>query len=262
MPERKQPVIKSLRSRLSAGEVVYGSWLNLASSLTAEILGRAGFDWLLIDMEHGTGDFRELVHQLQAIEATPAVPLVRVAWNEPWLIKRTLDLGPSGLIIPLINSAAAAEKAVQAMRYPPAGLRGVASMTRPTSFGIEFEKYFASAHDLLLTALQIELKEAIDDIEAIAAVPGVDVLFIGPLDLTTSLGVPCELQSEITQQALRQIEQAARRHGKVLGILLPDSDSVAEYVARGYQFIGISSDGGLLNQAARSMVRTLIEPMH
>ena len=114
-----------------------------------------------------------------------------------------------------------------------------------------------SAHDLLLTVLQIELKEAVDDIEAIAATPGVDVLFIGPLDLTISLGVPLELHSEVAQQALRQIEQAARTHGKAMGILLPDCESVPEYVARGYQFIGISSDGGLLNQAARSIARTL-----
>jgi 4-hydroxy-2-oxoheptanedioate aldolase len=238
---------------------VYGSWLNLGSSLTAEILGRAGFDWLLIDMEHGAGDFRELVHQLQAIEATPAVPLVRVAWNEPWLIKRTLDLGPSGLIIPLISSAQAAEEAVRAVRYPPIGIRGVASMTRPSGFGVDFEEYVATADDRLLTVVQIELKGAVDGIQGIAAVPGVDVLFIGPLDLTTSLGVPCQLDSNIAQQALRRIEQAAQEHGKWLGILLPGCDSVSDYVARGYQLIGVGSEGGLLNQAARSIVRTLSE---
>lgn len=250
-------MIKSLRARLQAGEVVYGSWLNLGSSLTAEILARAGFDWLLIDMEHGTGDFRELVHQLQAIEATPAVPLVRVAFNEPWLIKRTLDIGPSGLIIPLIASAAQAEQAVRAMQYPPKGIRGIASMSRPAVFGTEFEQYRTAADDLLLIAIQIELKEAVDDIEAIAAIPRVDVLFIGPRDLTTSLGVPDHLECDIAQAALRRIEQAARNHGKALGILLPDCESATKYVKRGYQFVGVSSDGGLLNQVARSVLSTL-----
>ena len=250
-------MIKSLRARLQAGEVVYGSWLNLGSSLTAEIFARAGFDWLLIDMEHGTADFRELVHQLQAIEAAPAVPLVRVAFNEPWLIKRTLDIGPSGLIIPLIASATEAERAVRAMRYPPEGIRGIASMSRPTSFGTEFAQYRAEANDLLLTVIQIELKEAVEDIEAIAAVPGVDVLFVGPRDLTTSLGVPDQLESDIAQAALRRIEHAARNHGKALGILLPNCESAIAYVERGYQFVGVSSDAGLLNQAARSVLSAL-----
>jgi 4-hydroxy-2-oxoheptanedioate aldolase len=250
-------MLKSLRKRLQDGEVLYGSWLNLGSSLTAEILARAGFDWLLIDMEHGTGDFRELLHQLQAIDSTAAVPLVRVAYNEPWLMKRTLDLGPSGLVIPLIGSAQQAQQAVRAMRYPAEGIRGIASMTRPSIFGTEFSEYFAQANELLLTVVQVELKEAVDNIEAIAAVPGVDMLFVGPLDLTTSLGVPGELNSEVAQNVLRRIEWAACKHHKYLGILLPDADRAVWYVEHGYQFIGVSSDGGLLNRAAREVVRTL-----
>lgn len=250
-------MIKSLRPRILAGDVVYGTWANLGSSLTTEILARAGFDWIVVDMEHGTGDFRELVHQLQAIEASPAVPLVRVAFNEPWLIKRTLDIGPSGLVIPLIGSAGQAAEAVKATRYPPEGIRGIASMSRPAVFGSEFAEYRARANDLLLTVIQIELQQAVEDIEAIAAVPGIDVLFIGPLDLTTSLGVPGTLGSETAQRALGRIERAAREHHKAMGILLPDVESAIEYRERGYQFIGVSSDAAFLNRAARAAVGAL-----
>lgn len=250
-------MIKSLRPRLSRGEVVIGTWLNLGSSLTAEIVARAGFDWVLIDMEHGTGDFRELMQQLQAIEASPVVPLVRVAFNEPWLFKRTLDLGPSGLMIPLIGSAAQAQEAVRAMRYPPDGFRGIASMTRPAGFGAEFAEYRARANDLLLTVIQIELSEAVSDIDAIAAVPGVDVLFIGPLDLTTSLGVPNQLDSDVAQVALRRIEKAAKEHGKATGILVPNCDLAAKYIDLGYQLVAVGSDAAFVNQGARNVATTL-----
>jgi len=250
-------MIKSLRQRLQQGDVVYGSWLNLGSSLTAEIMACAGFDWLLIDMEHGTGDFRELVHQLQAIEAGPAVPLVRVAANEPWLIKRTLDLGPSGLIIPLVETAADAEAAVCAMTYPPKGIRGVAASTRVSAFGTDYAEYFAKAGDLLLTVIQIERRSAVEQIDAIAAVPGVDVLFIGPVDLTVALGVPNDLDHDVVQSALRRVEAAARDHGKIMGILLSRYELASKYRERGYRFIGVASDGVLLNNAARSLVRAL-----
>ena len=250
-------MIKTLRPRIEAGEAVYGTWLNLGSSLTAEICARAGFDWVVVDMEHGTGDFRELLHQLQAIEATPTVPLVRVAFNEPWLIKRTLDIGPSGLLIPLIASAEHARQAVRAMRYPPDGIRGIASMTRPALFGSEYQQYRAHAGDLLLTVVQIELREAVEDVEAIAAVPGVHVLFIGPLDLTTGLGVPNELESDVAQAALRRIERAARANHKAMGILLPSVEAVPKYRGLGYQFIGVGSDGAFLKNAAFSVASSL-----
>ena len=250
-------MIKSLRNRLQAGDVVFGSWVNLGSSLTAEIMARAGFDWLMIDMEHGTGDFRELIYQLQAIEASPAVPLVRVAFREPWLIKRTLDLGPSGLLIPLIGSAADAEEAVRAVHYPPDGIRGIATLTRPTGFGTEFKEYFSQANELLTVVLQIELRSAVEDIDAIAAVPGADVLFIGPMDLTTSLGVPTQLDSDVAQQALRRVEAAARKHGRALGILVTNVETGLEYAERGYQLVAVSSDSALLIHSAMDVVRGL-----
>ena len=250
-------MIKSLRDRLKAGEVVFGSWAALGSSLTVEILAVAGFDWLLIDMEHGTGDFRELVYQLQAMEATPAVPLVRVAFNEPWLIKRTLDLGPSGLIIPLIGSLEEATQAVRATKYPPEGIRGIATMTRPNRFGTEFKEYFAKANESLTTIIQIELSSAVESVEAIAAVPGVDILFVGPMDLTTSLGVPTQLDSDVAQAALRRIEAAARDNGKALGILVTTVEQGLAYAGRGYQFIGVSSDTSMLMGTAREIVSKL-----
>lgn len=250
-------MIKSLRARLKLGETVYGSWLSLGSSLTAEIMARAGFDWLVIDMEHGAGDFRDLVAQLQAIEATPTVPIVRVAINEPWLFKRTLDQGPSGLLIPLVETAEDTRAVVRAMSYPPKGIRGVAASTRAAGYGSDFAEYFARAGDLLLTVVQIERGKAVENIEEIAAIPEVDVLFVGPVDLTVALGVPNQLDSEVAQSALRRIEAAARRHGKVLGILLPRWEQAVQYRDRGYRFIGVGGDGVLLNQAARSLVAAM-----
>src|SRR3954452_17101747 len=182
------------RARVLAGEFLAGSWLNLGSPVTAEMAGMCGFDWVLMDHEHGPGSEMTLFAQLQAVAATAAVGLVRIASNDPTRVKRVLDAGARGVMIPYVSTPAEAEAAVAAMRYPPRGIRGVAKMTRSTGFGFDFDEYFAHAHEWLVTVLQLETRQAVEHASAIARIDGVDVLFVGPMDLTTSLGIPGEYE--------------------------------------------------------------------
>ena len=149
-------MIKSIREKALNRELVTGTFINLGNSLTAEMAGSAGFDWVLIDVEHGGGDQQALVYQLQAVTSTPAVPIVRIESNEPARFKRVLDLGASGIMVPYVSTVEDAEQAVASMRYPPRGIRGVAKLNRGSAFGSEFEDYYNRSHELLTTVVQIE----------------------------------------------------------------------------------------------------------
>jgi len=241
-----------IRQRALSGELLSGCFLNLGSSLTVEMAGQVGFDFLLIDLEHGSGDQEALVHQLQAASATPAAPLVRIAWNEPWRFKRVLDAGAMGVMIPWVNNAEEARAAAASMRYYPDGVRGAAMLNRGSSFGLRFEEYFTQANDNLTTVVQIETREAVDNVAEIAAVAGVDVLFVGPFDLSISLGMRSRFDDPAFKQALDQVASAAKNAGKAAGILLQKPEQIAELVERGYSFICLGSDGGLVANGMRS----------
>lgn len=245
--------MKWLRQRALNGEVLAGAWLNLGSSVTAEMAGQAGFDWALIDLEHGAGDQERLLHQLQALDATQTAGIVRIAWNEAPRFKRALDLGPSGIMVPYVNTATEARQAAEAMRYPPQGVRGVARSCRAAGFGQAFDAYFAEANANLLTIVQIETAEAVRNAEEIAAVEGVDVLFIGPLDLSVSLGIPQQTAHPDFRAALNRVVAASRRAGKAAGILLPTPEQIAPTIADGFTFIAVGSDGGLVASGMRSI---------
>jgi 2-keto-3-deoxy-L-rhamnonate aldolase RhmA len=245
--------MKWIRERVSSLEILSGTFLNLGSSLTAEMAGQAGFDWVLVDLEHGAGDYQNLQYQLQAIQGTSAAPLVRLAWNDPILCKRVLDLGPSGLMVPWINSVDEAKKAVAAMRYPPLGIRGVASMNRACSFGIDFDDYFSRANQGLLLMAQIETREAVAAAGHIAATDGVDVLFVGPLDLSVSLGIVRQFDHPNLAAARRTVVAACREHRKAAGILVTKESDIAQVIAEGFTFIGVGSDGSLIAQGMRKL---------
>jgi 4-hydroxy-2-oxoheptanedioate aldolase len=238
--------MKYLRKRALAGEILAGAWLNLASSLTAEIAAQAGFDWVLIDQEHGAGSDDTLLHQLQVLEAGPSVPIVRIAWNESWRFKRALDFGAGGIMIPYVNTADEARQAVSSMRYPPLGVRGAARFQRASGFGRDFETYFSEANENLLTIVQIETAAAVDQVEEIAAVEGVDVLFVGPLDLSVSMGIRQQLDHPDFRAAIARVVNAARNAGKAVGTLIPTSDKLPATIEDGYTFIAVGSDGGLV----------------
>jgi 2-keto-3-deoxy-L-rhamnonate aldolase RhmA len=243
--------MKWIRERVLSGELMGGTFLNLGSSLTAEIAGQAGFDWLLIDLEHGAGDRHELLFQLQAIESTPAAPIVRIAWNDPVRCKRILDLGPSGIMVPYVQSAEEARRAVAAMRYPPAGVRGVASMHRASGFGSSLDEYLRSADSQLLTVVQIETLAAVDHADEIAAVEGVDVLFVGPMDLSISLGIARQWDHPAFSAAVNRVVSACRKAGKVAGTLVLGEEQIERSVAIGFSFLALSSDGALVVKGMR-----------
>lgn len=245
-----------IRKRVLSGEVLFGSAAYLGSSLTVEMIGIAGYDFVWIDCEHGMGDMAELIPQLQAAAIGGAAPIVRVAWNEAPRFKRVLDMGAMGVMVPYVNTAAEARYAAQAMRYPPQGVRGVARLIRANNFGADFDAYFAQANDNLLTVVQIETREAVANAEEIAAVEGVDVLFIGPMDLSNNMGLPAQWDHPELEKAMDTVVAACRKHGKAPGILVPSMDVLEKWMSKGFSFNVVGSDTlgvmqGLKNVMAR-----------
>jgi len=245
------------RQRVLAREWLTGTFLNLGSPMTVEIAGLAGFDWLLIDHEHGPGGEDTLLHQLHAASATPAFPIVRIAFNDVPRFKRALDMGALGVMVPYVSSAAETRAAVNAMRYPPHGIRGVAKFNRGAGFGGDFEEYYAHAHERLLTVIQIETPEAVANIDAIAAVDGADVLFVGPTDLSYNMGIRDQLESAPFTEALRKVSDAAKRHGKAAGILVHNNALVPKVRDLGYTFVALGSDGGAVRSGLLGFISAL-----
>ena len=247
----------NFRARVLAGEWVAGGWLNLGSPVTTEVAGNMGFDWLLLDHEHGPGGEDTLLHQLQAASATPAVPVVRIAANEAPRFKRALDAGALGVMVPYVNTAAEAQAMVAAMRYPPRGFRGVAKFQRSANFGADFEQYYLHAHEWLLGIAQIETPEAVANAAAIAAVDGVDVLFVGPADLSYNLGIRHQFDHPQFVAAMVQVVAAARQHGKAAGILVQTSAHVAKSREWGFSFVALGSDGGAVRSGMQQNLAIL-----
>lgn len=239
-----------LDERVRAGEVLLGVGCNLGSPLTVEIAHRSGFDWIWIDLEHGAGGFETLVRQTQAAGDTPAV--VRIPDNQPWMYKRVLDAGAAGVMVPYVNTPEDAQRVVSAMRYPPAGIRGVAMFNRACSFGDGFDEYFSRANDRLVSVVQIESPEGVDNAEAIAATPGVNVLFIGPLDLSVNLGVPRKFEDSAFLRSVEMVAKAAAAHGKASGILLPSLGWLGRARDMGMTFLVVGSEGGMVAKGMRS----------
>lgn len=245
------------RKRALAREWLCGTFLNLGSPLTVEIAGLAGFDWVLLDHEHGPGGEDTLLHQLQAAAATPTSPVVRIAVNETVRFKRVLDMGAAGVMVPYVNTAAEARAAVAAMRYPPHGVRGVAKITRGAGFGADFEDYYLHAHERLLTILQIETPEAVANIDEIAAVEGADVLFVGPTDLTYNMGIRDQFDAPQFVEAVKKVAAAAQRHGRAAGVLVHNPALVAKMRDYGFTFVALGSDGGAVRSGLLSILQTL-----
>jgi 4-hydroxy-2-oxoheptanedioate aldolase len=249
--------MKNLKRRLDDGETLVGCFLNLGSPLTAEIMGRAGFDFAVIDLEHGSGTEADVLSQLQALEATDAGVIVRAESHERQRAHRVLDLGAEGIMFPRVDSAPEAEKAVAGLRYPPHGVRGVASSNRACSFGTSFREYMDASASTLLGVVQIESESALTAADAIAAVDGVDVLFVGPLDLTQSLGILAQFDHPRYAEALETVSAAARKNGKSLGVLMARPEDFDRYHGLGFRLIGCGSDGMLLNAGARRHMELL-----
>lgn len=240
-----------IRDQVLAGHFMAGAWCNLASSITTEMAARAGFDWILIDQEHGPGDNITLLQQIQAIGDRPSAPVVRIAWNEMPHFKRALDLGASGIMIPYIETADDAARAVGYLRYPPEGQRGVALSPRAAGFGENFDTYFSVANRKLLTVTQIETGKAVQNTREIAAVDGVDVLFVGPVDLSISVGLPGRFDDPDYRGLLAKVATAAQEAGKAAGILLPSGKLIEMVYKMGFRFVAIGSDSGIVMQGMK-----------
>lgn len=231
-----------------------GTWLMAGTPSNAEALGHAGFDWLLIDMEHGPIDFREAWQMLQAVDGTPATPIVRVSSSDDAaLVKRSLDLGARTLMFPYVQSADEARRIVTSAKYPPLGVRGFAGIHRASRYGT-FSDYATRANELTTCIVQLETPEALDRLEEIAAVEGIDALFVGPGDLSAALGCIGDLKDERVQSRLRDAAQRARAIGIPIGTLGPTPEMVTSFVEMGYDYVAVGSDLVFMMQQAKSVL--------
>ncbi len=254
------PPRSAIRRRVLAGETVFGLFLDFGSIAAAEIVARAGFDWVIVDLEHGYAGETELLSQLVAIQATPCAALVRVVSAERMRVGRVLDLGADGLMIPRLESVADVRETVSWMRYPPAGIRGLAAITRGAGYATVPHAEIAPINERVLGVFQVESPAAVAASAEMAALDGVDVLFVGPADLSHAMGIPGQFTHPAFLAHLDTVAASARAHGKAAGILLQGTADVAAYRARGYTFIGIGSDVGLLAGGARSSLAAARAP--
>jgi 4-hydroxy-2-oxoheptanedioate aldolase len=239
-----------VKQLLKEGKGACGTWVSLCSPIAAEVVGMAGFDWLLIDMEHGPGDYQTLISQLQAIGgAGDSEPIVRVQGNDPAILKRVLDAGARGVMVPGIKTPEDARRAVAAIKYPPMGFRGIASV-RGGKYGLD-SGYLKEANDNILMYLQIETKESVKDIEAILDTPGIDVCFIGPNDLSADLGHIGELTHPEVLAAIERVEKAAKARKIPLGTVSRGWDAAKALYDKGYQAVSVQSDVNFLLTASR-----------
>jgi 4-hydroxy-2-oxoheptanedioate aldolase len=244
-----------LRARIRAGETLIGVFCDLGSPLSAELCGRAGFDWCVIDLEHGAGTEADLLGLLYAVATTPMAPIVRPQSAERLRVGRALDLGAEGIMLPQLQSAADVRTAVRYLRYPPDGQRGVALRTRGADLGrVGHADLARVVHERVVGIVQIESAGAVAEADEIAALPEVDVLFVGPADLTHSLGVPGRFDAEAYQDALRRVTAACDAHGKAAGILIYDAAGLPPLLDLGFRFIGLGSEGLFVSAGARAML--------
>lgn len=239
---------------LLKGELQIGLWCTLASSIAVDMLSDSGFDWLVLDAEHAPNELPDLLGQLQAARGGTATPMVRPPWNDTVMIKRVLDIGAQSLLLPYVQSVEEARRAVAATRYPPDGVRGVTGSGRASRYG-RVKGYLANAHEEICVILQVETRAALDQMEAIAEVEGVDGIFIGPADLSTSYGHAGNWKGEEMQTVLKDAVQRLKAVGKPAGILTSDEGEARRFVDWGYSFVALGTDLGLLRNTADALVR-------
>ncbi len=240
----------TIRRRILDGETLYGAWTDMASPLATEITGRAGYDWLIADLEHGAPTEADLLAVLLAAEVSGAAAFVRPQSGERLRIGRALDLGAAGIMVPRLDTAAQAAEAVTFLRYPPDGVRGVALRTRGARLGTVGHADVGGLNVGIVGIVQIESPGAVREADAIAAIDGVDVLFVGPADLSHSLGIPGQFGNPAYTGALDAVVAACRRHGKAAGILLYDHGAFGAHLELGFRFLGVGSEGSFVAEGA------------
>ncbi|MGB2630980.1 MAG: aldolase/citrate lyase family protein [Candidatus Omnitrophota bacterium] len=232
-----------LKDSLLKRELTIGSWITLAHPSIAEIMAKAGFDWLVVDMEHSAIELGQAQNLIQVIELAGCVPLVRVGENDPNLIKRVMDAGAHGVIVPMVNTEEDAVRAVKAVKYPPVGTRGV-GLARAQGYGMDFEGYKGWVNEKSIVIVQIEHIDAVKNLEKILTVKGVDGFIIGPYDLSGSVGKPGEFDDPEVKKALERVTEVSRKLKALSGfhVVPPDPGQVKEKIDEGYSFIAYSLD--------------------
>ena len=249
-----------LKSRLSKGDLTIGSWITLGHPSIAEIMASAGFDWLVLDMEHSVLELSEIQTLIQVLDGKQCPSIVRLTSNHPDQIKRVMDAGATGVMIPMVKSAEDARAAVQSVYYPPRGQRGV-GLARAQGYGSSFQKYRSWLEENAVIVAMIEHVDAVNSIDEILAVDGIDAYIIGPYDLSGSMGRPGDLDHPDVQSAIARVLEAGHRSGKPGGIhvIEPNQDELQRRIAAGFNFLGYGLDIRILDSVCRSHMKAIRE---
>lgn len=247
-----------MKQRIAERGPQFGCWLEMFSPIVAEVVAQAGYDFVLIDLEHGPGSYLDAIALMQAIQGRDCAPLMRVPSNDEVALKRALDIGVGGVMVPAVNTAAEAEAAVAGCHYPPRGRRGMAAaVVRGADYGLRAAEYIQNAGQELLVMCQIESAAAVENVAAIAGTEGVDMLFVGPFDLSANVGHVGEPDHPEVRAMIARVEAAAKAAGKLLGAIPTAERSTAELVAAGYDLIIVDADVLLLRDGARASLAKL-----
>lgn len=251
----------SLRDKITNKELVVGTWLQTGDPVTAEIMAECGYDFIAADIEHTSISERDFVDFARAVKGL-TVPFARVANSDEMAIRRMLDLGAEGVIVPMVNSGEQAKAVVDAAKYAPQGKRGFA-WVRPNKYGVEFNKYAAEANDKITVIAMIETKEAVENIDEILSVEGIDGVFIGPYDLSGSYGIVGQVNHDIIKEAKVKVLEACKRHNKVAGqhIVRATKENVNEAIELGYTFLAFGTDTLFIDSEARRTIGLIKELM-
>jgi 2-keto-3-deoxy-L-rhamnonate aldolase RhmA len=246
----------AMKRKLGRGEKVMGAWISSGSPNSLDLLRNFSFDWFLFDMEHSAITIETVAHMVQVLNGSSAAPLVRVGQIDQAAFKIVLDAGAQGIIVPLVNTVEEAERAVKFCKYPPLGVRGVAA-TKASEYGLSLGKYIRSANDETTVIAQIETPLAVDNIAKIVAVEGVDVAFVGPSDLTMTLGLLDDRTNPKVVEAMAKVVKACDDAGKVAGVMATTLDEAKLAVERGFRFIALGSDMKYITLGARSFLEAV-----
>lgn len=252
--------VNPVKKALADGQAVLGATITAASPDVAATLAGAGYDFLWLEMEHSALTLETARNMILATRGLKAVPFVRVPFNEPWLAKRALDIGALGVIFPFTNTRQLAEQAVKACKYPPLGVRGYGPGLALSRWGFAGDDYAKFANDNVLVVTIIETREGVENVEAIASVPGVDVLFIGPNDLSYSLGVGGRTRDPLVEEAVAKVVAAGRKHNIPVGYSTGDPAEINRRIEQGFRLFQASSDLALMGSAARQMLSQIKRP--
>lgn len=250
--------METLKDKLKRNELTVGAWVTLGHSAIVEIMAGAGFDWFVVDVEHSMIGMREAAELIRTIDLLGYPALIRVGSCDPHQIKRVMDAGATGVIVPMVNSREDAERAVRAVKYPPRGERGV-GLARAQGYGFAFEKYAASINERSIVIAQIEHALAIENLEGILTTDGIDGTMIGPYDLSGSVGKPGKFEDEDVGRLLKRYRDLSMHLQKIMGyhVVSPDHRLAADKIEEGYRFIAIGTDFLFLGQACREEMASL-----